>query len=72
MDILREPIKTKKNVIRCDGGQGILGHPVVFLNLGTEGKVVCPYCSKCYIKIIAHSTAAKKIKGLRRVSLKTR
>ena len=68
MDILMEPIETKKSVIRCDGGENLFGHPVVFLNLGPEGKVICPYCSKCYVKALAYSRADKKTKGLRRVS----
>ncbi len=54
MGILMEPIKTKSSVIRCDGGGGRLGHPAVFLNLGKEGKIVCPYCSKRYVKVSAY------------------
>ncbi len=30
--------------IFCDGVNAALGHPVVYLNLGDDGKVVCPYC----------------------------
>lgn len=50
MDILKEPIEVKDSVIHCDGGSGVLGHPVIYLNLGKEEKVMCPYCSKCFIK----------------------
>ncbi|MBS0271053.1 MAG: zinc-finger domain-containing protein [Proteobacteria bacterium] len=45
-----QPIQTKDQVIRCDGGGLPLGHPTIFLNLGHEGKVVCPYCSKSFVK----------------------
>ncbi|MBA3813377.1 MAG: zinc-finger domain-containing protein [Alphaproteobacteria bacterium] len=44
-----EPIETKDSVIKCDGGGGVLGHPVIYLNLGKEEKIVCPYCSRCFI-----------------------
>ncbi len=68
MDIQVEPIETKSSVVRCDGGGGPLGHPAIYLNLGKEGKIVCPYCSKCYVKLHGHSTTGKKTKGLRRAS----
>jgi len=33
----------------CDGGGGALGHPRVFLRIGAEGEVVCPYCSRRFV-----------------------
>ena len=33
--------------IACDGGE--LGHPKVFLELGDNGSVICPYCSREFI-----------------------
>lgn len=50
MNVLMEPIEVKDSVIKCDGGGGPLGHPTIYLNLGKEKKVICPYCSKCFIK----------------------
>ena len=50
MNMLIEPIETKNSVIRCDGGGGPLGHPAVYLNLGKEGKVICPYCSRHFVE----------------------
>ena len=44
-----EPIETKNSVIKCDGGGGVLGHPVIYLNLGKEEKIVCPYCRRYFI-----------------------
>ena len=34
--------------VACDGGNGPLGHPRVFLNMGHDRQVVCPYCSRTY------------------------
>ena len=34
--------------LACDGG-GPLGHPKVYLKIGDEGEIVCPYCSRRYI-----------------------
>lgn len=30
--------------IACDGGGGALGHPRVFLNMGEDREIDCPYC----------------------------
>jgi len=32
--------------VACDGGDGPLGHPRVFLEIGDEGEIHCPYCSR--------------------------
>jgi uncharacterized Zn-finger protein len=61
-------IETKKEIERCDGGGGVLGHPVVYLNLGKEGRVVCPYCSRLFLKFPHISSTGAKTKGLRRAS----
>lgn len=50
MNIPTELIETKNAVIKCDGGGGPLGHPMIYLNLGKEGKIICPYCSRCFVK----------------------
>jgi len=36
--------------VACDGGGGPLGHPRVWLTLGTDGEITCPYCSRHYVK----------------------
>ena len=36
-------------VVACDGGDGPLGHPRVYLNVGKEGQIECPYCSRRYV-----------------------
>jgi uncharacterized Zn-finger protein len=49
--IVTEPfelITVDTDRVACDGGGGPLGHPKVYLNLGAEGRVECPYCSRTY------------------------
>ncbi len=40
-----EIIDTEKHTVACDGGNGPLGHPRVFLSIGPENEILCPYCS---------------------------
>lgn len=36
--------------ISCDGGEGALGHPRVYLSVDEDkGYVECPYCDKLYV-----------------------
>ena len=44
-----ETVKVNAIEVVCDGGEGALGHPRVYLNLGDEGRVECPYCDKLFI-----------------------
>lgn len=44
-----ETIKVQTKVVACDGGEGALGHPRVYLNLGDNGRVECPYCDRLFI-----------------------
>ncbi|MBM3649082.1 MAG: zinc-finger domain-containing protein [Alphaproteobacteria bacterium] len=44
-----EVITVVTDRVACDGGGGPLGHPKVYLNLGEEGRVECPYCSRLYV-----------------------
>jgi uncharacterized Zn-finger protein len=44
-----EIIEVETRTVGCDGGGGALGHPLVYLNLGPEGKVDCPYCDRQYV-----------------------
>lgn len=34
--------------VQCNGGGGALGHPLVYLRIGTSGQVECPYCDKVF------------------------
>ena len=49
---LSNVIVTKQSRVVCNGGGGPLGHPQVWLNIGTGGSVVCPYCSREFVKSI--------------------
>jgi len=42
-------IVTNQSRVACNGGGGALGHPQVWLTLGTDGKVTCPYCSFVFV-----------------------
>jgi uncharacterized Zn-finger protein len=44
-----EIIHVAKKRIACDGGDGALGHPRVFLEMGEEDRVECPYCDRLYV-----------------------
>jgi uncharacterized Zn-finger protein len=36
--------------IKCDGGEGDLGHPTVYYSLKKQSEVVCGYCNRKFIK----------------------
>jgi uncharacterized Zn-finger protein len=44
-----EVIAVDTTTVACDGGGGAMGHPRVYLTLGKEGEVECPYCSRKYV-----------------------
>jgi len=43
-----ETIHVDDRVAACDGGDGPLGHPRVFLRI-EDRQVVCPYCSRLFV-----------------------
>ena len=46
--------------VACDGGEGALGHPHVWLSLDREsGEVECGYCDKKFV----HASVAAKSEG---------
>jgi uncharacterized Zn-finger protein len=44
-----EIVETDNTRVACDGGGGALGHPKVFLEMGDETAVECPYCDKRFV-----------------------
>ena len=44
-----EIIEVTTTTIGCDGG-GVLGHPTVYLKIGDAGEVICPYCSRQFVR----------------------
>ena len=45
-----DTIEVDEDVIACDGGEGPLGHPVVYLHLDHDGRAVCPYCDRHFVR----------------------
>ena len=43
-----ETFYVNERTVACDGGEGPLGHPRVYLRIA-EREVACPYCSRLYI-----------------------
>lgn len=43
-------IVTNESRVACNGGGGTLGHPKIFITLGNDGRVTCPYCSREFVK----------------------
>lgn len=46
-----ETIEIMQTQVACDGGNGPLGHPRVYLHINPEegSSVTCPYCSRHYV-----------------------
>lgn len=45
-----EIITVSDRVIGCDGGNGALGHPRVYLTIPADvGAVDCPYCGRRFV-----------------------
>ncbi len=46
----QDTVKVKTSQVFCEGDGEVHGHPRIFLNLGEVGKVVCPYCSRTFVR----------------------
>lgn len=44
-----ETIVVTKKRVACDGGDGALGHPLVYLDMGQDNFVECGYCDRRFI-----------------------
>ena len=44
-----EVLTVDQEIVACDGGNGPLGHPRVFLNMEGKGSIDCPYCGRRFI-----------------------
>ena len=56
-----ETIYVDEMVAVCNGGEGPLGHPRVYLNLGASGKIECPYCSRLFVNRATSAPAAAEV-----------
>jgi uncharacterized Zn-finger protein len=43
-----EIIRVDERSVACDGGNGALGHPRVWLRI-KDREILCPYCSRLFI-----------------------
>jgi uncharacterized Zn-finger protein len=44
-----ETITVHETRVACDGSGGALGHTKVYLKIGDEGFVECPYCDRRFV-----------------------
>jgi uncharacterized Zn-finger protein len=44
-----EKVYVESETVACDGGDGPLGHPRVYLNMEGKGHISCPYCGCDFI-----------------------
>ncbi|KAF2074101.1 hypothetical protein CYY_004586 [Polysphondylium violaceum] len=49
-----KPVEIEANKVGCDGGNGPLGHPMVYINLDSEKPVPCGYCGLRFVKKHGH------------------
>ena len=45
-----ETVEVDDASVACDGGDGALGHPRVYLSLTGTGRVECPYCDRLFVR----------------------
>jgi uncharacterized Zn-finger protein len=45
---VEQKINVKTRAVSCDGGEGVYGHPKVYLKITGE-KIMCPYCSRLFV-----------------------
>jgi uncharacterized Zn-finger protein len=44
-----EIVEVDTTKVACEGSGGALGHPRVYLEMGDEGFVECPYCDRRFV-----------------------
>lgn len=44
-----EKVHVGVSELQCIGARAPYDHPHVFLDMGSEGQVLCPYCSTLYL-----------------------
>ena len=43
-------VDADEKTVGCDGGDGPLGHPLVYYSFGLKSEVVCGYCGRRFVK----------------------
>jgi uncharacterized Zn-finger protein len=44
-----EVIEAASRKVKCDGGGGALGHPIVYYDMGEDTFVECLYCDRRFV-----------------------
>lgn len=57
MNVRAETIKVESKNIACDGGEGQLGHPRVFLAIDDDQRATCPYCGQTFVYVPTQASA---------------
>lgn len=47
-EVINVPANTDE--VKCDGGGGALGHPVVWYSFDGQNEVECGYCDRIFVK----------------------
>lgn len=47
---INDTVTVNSAKVSCDGGEGALGHPRVFLNMGDKDSVQCTYCGRTFVR----------------------
>jgi uncharacterized Zn-finger protein len=61
----REVVVTPHMHVRCDGGNGPLGHPLEYMTLEKDGFVICKYCDRRYVHSSQPEAVALRERGPR-------
>ena len=50
-NFMSEPVfvPSAQSQVACDGG-GVFGHPKIYLTFGISERIVCPYCSRQFLR----------------------
>lgn len=61
-----ETLHVNSKKISCEGGSKISGHPLVYLDMGKDDSIICPYCSKFFTirKEVGRDTAKEVRRAL--------
>jgi uncharacterized Zn-finger protein len=57
-----EIVEVRSHRVACDGVGGALGHPRVYLEMGDEPFVECPYCDRRFV--LAHGSSGAESERL--------
>ncbi len=59
-----EVVEVRTSRIACDGVGGPLGHPRVYLEIGAEPFVECPYCDRRFVLVAEDHKDERRAPGV--------